>query len=125
MSALFCVGHTHRPLVRYIDNTLVVNVGAAGLPFDGDPRPSYAQLHWRHGKWQAKIIRLDYDRQAAERDFFNTGFLEGSGPLGQLILNELRTAQSRLYQWTAKYQKPVLTGEISMAASVREFLATL
>ncbi len=124
-AALFCVGHTHRPLVRRIDSTLVVNVGSAGLPFDGDPRISYAQLNWQRGQWYARIVRLDYDRQAAERDFFKTDFLPGSGPLGQLILNEFRTAQSRLFQWTVKYQARGLAGELSMADSVRAFLVEL
>ncbi|GAG90617.1 unnamed protein product, partial [marine sediment metagenome] len=31
-----CVGHTHRPLIRTLDDTLVVNVGSIGMPFDGD-----------------------------------------------------------------------------------------
>jgi putative phosphoesterase len=34
--AIFCVGHTHRPLIRRLCGALVVNVGSAGLPFDGD-----------------------------------------------------------------------------------------
>jgi len=124
-ATLFCVGHTHRPLVRFIDETLVVNVGSAGLPFDGDRRPSYAQLEWRRGRWQAKIMRLNYDRQQAERDFFETGFMEDSGPLAYLILNELRTAQSLLYQWTELYQPLVLAGEMTMEESVREFLTAV
>ncbi len=33
---LFVVGHTHVPLVRTLGETLVVNVGSAGLPFDLD-----------------------------------------------------------------------------------------
>jgi predicted phosphodiesterase len=124
-SALFCVGHTHRPLIRSIDNTLVVNVGSAGLPFDGDPRASYAQLAWQQGEWRARIIRLDYDRKQAERDFYETGFFEGSGPLGFLILDEFHTAQSRLYQWTELYRPLVLAGEMTMSESAREFLAAL
>src|SRR5206468_3573549 len=40
---LICVGHTHQPLIRTVDTTLVVNAGSAGLPFDGDTRASYAQ----------------------------------------------------------------------------------
>jgi putative phosphoesterase len=124
-AALFCVGHTHRPLVRQIDHTLVVNVGSAGLPFDGDPRPSYAQLQWCNGRWQANIIRLVYDQAQAERDFFETGCLEQSGPLVYLILDELRTAQSRLFQWTELYQAPVLAGQLSLEESAREFLIAL
>lgn len=124
-SALFCVGHTHRPLVRSIDGTLVVNVGSAGLPFDGDTRASYAQMVWQQGQWQAEIVRVEYDRQRAERDFFETSFFEGSGPLGALILDEFHTAQSRLYQWTETYRPLVLAGEMTMAQSAREFLAAI
>lgn len=123
--AVLCVGHTHRPLVRRLDGTLVVNVGSAGLPFDGDTRAGYAQLEWTGSQWQARIIRLVYDHRQAEQDFFETGFIEQSGPLALLILDELRTAQSRLYQWTARYQQAVLRGELTMARSVQEFLATL
>lgn len=122
---LLCVGHTHLPLVRRIDGTLVVNVGSAGLPFDGDTRPSYAQLSWRRGEWQIEIVRLDYDRPAAERDLFQTDFFEGSGPLAWVILNELRTARSRLFHWTAQYQARVLAGELTMEDSVQQFLAEL
>ena len=121
--ALLCVGHTHRPLVRTLDQTLVVNVGAVGLPFDGDYRAAYAQLWWQNKHWQARIVRLDYDRTRAEQDFLDTGFMADSGPMVHLILDELRTAQSRIYQWTTKYQQPVLDRQISLADSIQQFLA--
>ncbi len=59
---VLCVGHTHRPLIRQVDKTVVVNVGSVGSPFDGDGRASYAQLTWDKQSWKAKIIRLKYDR---------------------------------------------------------------
>jgi putative phosphoesterase len=123
-AALFCIGHTHWPLVRRIDGTLVVNVGSAGLPFDGDTRVSYAQLIWQHGGWQAEIIRLDYDRPRAERDFVESGFMAG-GAMAPLIMDEFRTAQSRLHLWFAQYHARVLAGEITLAESVQELLAEL
>ena len=119
---LFCVGHTHMPLIRRLNGTLVVNAGSAGLPFDGNPRVGYAQMTWRHGTWEAEIIRLDYDRQQAEQDFVDSGFLEEGGPLAQLMLIELRTAHSQLYQWTTQYEAPILAGEITIEDSVREFI---
>jgi predicted phosphodiesterase len=121
---LFCVGHTHMPWVRRINGTLVVNAGSAGLPFDGDRRASYAQLTWHKGEWQANIVRLDYDRQQAERDFADSGFLDEGGPLAQLILIELRSAHSQLFQWAARYEKPLLAGEITMEESVRQFMGS-
>jgi predicted phosphodiesterase len=122
---LFCVGHTHRPLVRMVDQTLVVNVGSAGLPFDGDVRVSYGQLTWQQGRWYAQIIRLEYDRTQAERDFFESGFMTDSGPLAPLILDEFYMARSRLYQWASRYQAQVLAGTISLEASVRATLDSL
>ena len=68
---LLC-GHTHRPLIRKIDKTLIVNVGAVGVPMDLDPRASYLQLTQNQGQWTAKIIRLNYDREKAIKDFYNT-----------------------------------------------------
>jgi predicted phosphodiesterase len=119
---LFCVGHTHWPLVRHVDGTLVVNVGAVGMPFDGDPRASYGQLSWAKNQWQAQIVRLDYDRERAQRDFADSGFLEDGGPLARLMLRELRLARSQLYQWALEYETAVLAGALSLEESVERFL---
>ena len=121
--ALLCVGHTHRPLIRRQDGVLVVNAGSAGLPFDGDRRPSYAQLTWQDGNWQAKIIRVDYDLKQAASDFHTAGYLVGAGPLAKLVLLELLEARSQLYQWASVFQARALNGEISMQESVRQHLA--
>jgi len=124
-AALFCVGHTHLPLIRRLNGTLVVNAGAVGLPFDGDRRASYARIEWRGEGWTAQIIRLPYDYDQAEGDFFASGFMTDSGALAPLILDEFRHARSHLYQWAQRYQAPVLAGEISMEDSAREFMAKL
>lgn len=121
-AVLFCVGHTHEPLIRRLNGTLVVNVGAVGLPFDGDTRACYGQMHWQHGRWSADIIRLVYDRQQAEQDFFDSGFMSDSGGLAPLILDEFRTASPHLFQWTADYQARVLNGQMSVEDSAREYM---
>jgi putative phosphoesterase len=121
-AVLFGVGHTHRPLIRRVDGTLVVNAGAVGLPFDGDTRACYAQVYWQRGRWSAQIIQLDYDYNRAEQDFFETGFMDHSGALAPLILDEWRTAQSHLYRWTEIYQARVLAGQISMEESTRQYM---
>lgn len=123
LPAVFCVGHTHQPLVREVGEMLVVNAGAVGLPFDGDPRASYAQLTWYHDRWHGAIVRLEYDRAQAERDFYETGFLEGAGPLARLILRELQLARGQIYSWAQQYERAVLAGELSLAQSVERFLA--
>ena len=120
---LFVVGHTHIPLVRTIGETLVVNAGSAGLPFDRDPRACYAQLTWQAGRWNAEIVRVEYDRAQADRDFDETGFVEQAGPIAVLIRDELAQARSNLFEWTRDYEAAVIAGYLTMAESVTRFLA--
>ena len=121
---LIRVGHTHRPLIRTIDATLVVNAGSAGLPFDGDARASYAQLTW-HAGWHATIARVAYDRDQTERDYAGTGFMRDSGAIAALIYDEFRTARPRLSRWMERYKDAVLAGELTAAESVRDYLTLL
>lgn len=120
--ALFCTAHTHWPLIRQLDQTLVVNVGSAGLPFDGDHRAAYGQFTRRNGHWQVEIIRLEYDWRQTERDFFETGYMAEGGPLVELILDELRTARPNLFKWTHQYQAAILANEIALETAVSDFL---
>lgn len=120
--AALVAGHTHRPLVRRLNGSLVVNAGSVGLPFDRDPRPSYAQISFENGKWRARIVRVEYDLAAAEHDFILNNYFSGGGPLVRLVHIELLEARSQLYQWSVRYQEQALRGEISMAESVELFL---
>lgn len=123
--AVLCVGHTHRPLVRQIDQTLVVNVGAVGMPFDGDYRSAYAQLTWQANRWKAKIVRLDYDRSQTEHDFFDTGFFDEAGDLVKIMLVEFRQSRAHIHMWSRQYEATVLSGRMSMAESVRSYMANI
>jgi len=121
--ALLCVGHTHWPLIRQIDRTLVVNVGAVGLPFDSDPRAAYAQVSLQDDRWQTDIIRLEYNRAQTEQDFFESGYLTEGGPLVRLILDEFYIARPHLYRWTQQYHDLTVAGEISLEEAVDTYLA--
>lgn len=120
--AVLCVGHTHRPLIRQVNGTLVVNAGSVGLPFDENPQPAYARLTWLHGEWRAEIIRLPYDLARARADFFDSGYYTEAGPLTRLVLIELQTARSMLFYWSFRFQARAEHGLISMQDSVAEFL---
>jgi predicted phosphodiesterase len=120
---VFVTAHTHRPLVRSLNDTLVVNVGAVGAPFDYDKRASYGRFVHGAAGWSADIARVEYDRDRTERDYVDSGFLEGAGPLAQLMLVELRRARGLIFRWADRYQDAVLAGAICMEESVRELLA--
>jgi putative phosphoesterase len=42
--AIIVCGHTHIPMDRRVGHLRVVNAGSVGIPFDGDPRASYALI---------------------------------------------------------------------------------
>jgi predicted phosphodiesterase len=123
--AVLCAGHTHRPVIHQVDDSLVVNVGSVGMPFDGDWRASYVELSWRDGRWQAEIIRLNYDREQTERDFFDSGFLPSAGDLARIMLVEFQRSRPLLNSWTKRYYDAVVAGQIAAAEAVNQFLQEL
>jgi predicted phosphodiesterase len=121
--AVFVTAHTHRPLTRIIDGTPILNVGSVGAPFDGDPRGSYALMELRGGQWRWEIIRFDYDRQRAEHDFLDSGFIEEGGALARILFEEWRRARLLMPIWRRDCEPAVLAGELSLDAAVTAFLA--
>jgi putative phosphoesterase len=120
--AVFVTAHTHRPFIRRFNDSLVVNVGSVGAPFDQDQRASYGRFTWARDGWRAEITRLPYDIAQTERDYVESGFLADAGPLAQLTLVELRRAGGLIHRWATRYQNAVLAGEIGMEQSVKELL---
>ena len=119
---LFLIGHTHQPLVRTFNETLVINTGSVGLPFDGNTRASYGQVTYQNGTWQGEITRVAYDLEAAKQDFHQTGFITDGGPLADLILAEMELGWPQLGRWFRKYEVAVRRGKISVREAVYEFL---
>jgi len=120
--AVFVTGHTHRPLIRPIHDTLVVNIGSVGSSFDGDRRAGYGRFQRVNSAWQAEVVRLDYDYQQIEVDYVRSGFLERGGPMAQLMLCELRKAHGLIHRWASRYEEAVLTNRMTLEESVRWIL---
>jgi len=122
---LFIASHTHKPFIRHVDETLVVNTGSVGAPFDRDPRASYGQLLFDGERWRAVIVRVAFDRQRAEQSFERCGFLDEGGPFARIMLTELRQSRGHMGPWMRQYHAAVMAGEISVAAGVDAYLAQL
>ena len=121
--AVYVTAHTHQTFVRQVEETLVVNTGAVGSPFDEDHRPGYGRFTWHTDQgWQAEIIRLPFDRAAIVRDYVESGFLAEAGPLAQLMLVELRKSRGLMFRWGERHYEQVLAGEISIEESVWDIL---
>lgn len=122
---LFVGSHTHMPLVRRFNGTLVANTGSVGQPLDGDARAAYGRFAFCDGRWRAEIARVVYDKSQAERDFVQSGFLEHGGPLVRLIYLELQQSRMLVGTWMRRYLHAVKAGEISVAAAVDAYLDSL
>jgi putative phosphoesterase len=64
VSLIIC-GHTHEPMNRIIGGIRVVNIGSAGLPFDGDPRACYAIISNVGDSFSVEMRRVAYDIERA------------------------------------------------------------
>lgn len=122
---LFVGSHTHKPLLRHFNGTLVVNTGSVGQPMDDDARAAYGRFTLQGGRWQAEIARVAYDKAQAERDFVDSGFLAEAGPMAKLIHRELCESHAHVGPWRNRYLEAVKARQISVTDAVEEYLAGL
>lgn len=97
--------HTHRQMERHWGPYTVLNTGAVGTPFNGDPRAQYliVRLDERDETWTPEFRAVSYDREAALRDFETSGYLEEGGLSARIFFEELRTARaiySTFWMWS-------------------------
>jgi predicted phosphodiesterase len=123
--ALFATAHIHHAFIRQVDETLVVNSGSAGSLCYGDTRATYAQITWHKGRWQARIVYLDYDKEQTDCDFHTSGFLTESGPVSRIIYEEWRTGRSLVPRWLGLYQPLVLSGALDLETAVARYLTKM
>ena len=100
--------HTHRPLQRRWGKHTVLNSGAVGTPFNGDPRAQYLLLHLQANLWQVEFRAVDYDRAAALAAFEDSGMLAEGGVSARIFYEELRSARPlymRFWMWTEQSQR--------------------
>jgi predicted phosphodiesterase len=91
--AILACGHTHIPMDRQEGQLRVVNAGSVGIPFDGDPRASYALIGIepaeRGGSIQVEIRRVRYDVEKAIGQFYVR-----KCPAADISAHNLRTGRS-------------------------------
>lgn len=119
---LFLVGHTHQPFINLFGESLLINVGSVGLPFDGDIRPSYGRMVKTQTGWQGEIVRLEYDQEKAEDDYLTTGFIPEGGGMANLVLAELQLGWPQLSKFLKRYEHAVLNEAIKLDDAVKEML---
>ncbi len=90
--------HTHRPFNRRVDRWWVLNPGAVGVPFNGNPAAQYLILTAQNGDWQADFRAVPYDRSPVYAAWERTGYLERS-MAAQVFKYEVETATFHLMSY--------------------------
>ena len=88
-------GHTHTPLLRRVDRTLIVNPGALGYgrgANTGVGRADYALLDWSAAAgWQATFRTVHYDPEPLHRALLA---LRGDYPVAAYVANRMRPSHA-------------------------------
>ncbi len=101
--------HTHRPYEHRYGEHLILNTGAVGTPFNGDPRAQYLLLHPKNRFWHPEFRAVPYDRTAALGAFETSGYLEAGGLSARIFYEELRLARPlymNFWEWTETQERP-------------------
>lgn len=115
---LLLCGHTHLAVDREVAGRRIINVGSVGLPFDGDPRASYALVHLQpNGQYHVEFRRVAYDVEAvvthlttvahptADVSAYNLRFAR---PLGQKLVYTEQMRHGEQPKTTSVQGKPII-----------------
>jgi len=122
---LFIASHTHKAMTRYYENTIIVNTGSVGQPLDDDERASYGRFQWMANQWTSEIRRVPYDKQQAQKDFIESGFIDAGGPFTHLIYLEHKHNRMFVGPFMYRYFEAMSNKEISVASAIEQFLKDL
>ena len=121
-SDVFISSHTHLPMTKYLDQTLVMNSGSVGQPLDGDERSAYARLYLKNNAMVGEITRVKYDKKQAEKDFIESGFMDHGGPVCQLIYLEHKHNKRCVGPFMRLYLDVINAKDISVVDAVAKYI---
>lgn len=110
-------GHSHAAMVRQIGAWQVVNTGAVGAPYDGDPRAGYAWLTGDQAGWRATIIRVPYERAATDAGYRTSGLAAVGGVLAEMFHRSVMSGLPWVsdFAWWLREQSADLRADIGRA----------
>lgn len=72
-------GHSHIQFRYESRGRQIVNPGSVGLPTHGQPKAQFALVTCLAGRWSARLMNVDYDRDAELRQFEESGLSDMAG----------------------------------------------
>jgi hypothetical protein len=102
-STMIC-GHTHLPIDRQVNGWHILNPGTVGVPLDGTFDASYMILDGDERGWRATFRRVPYDRTSLFQEFERLRFVEHTGVIGHLVIEEFRSARLEVHPFIYWHQ---------------------
>jgi predicted phosphodiesterase len=102
--------HTHVPFIRRWNHLTLINPGSVGMPLDGNPAAGYAILTRDNGRFAVEQRRIPYDTRLVEQAAQARGYVEASGAVGYLMLQETLTGQPLVAQYVKRLKQAISEG---------------
>lgn len=115
-------GHNHMGQVRLWSRGTIVTAGAVGLPLDGNPTAQYLLLDRHEAGWRVVHQSVEYDLGAVARRFYDSGYLDATGPVGKLYYREVMTASHQIVPFLRLYDRWSKAGPITLQEALARFL---
>ncbi|ULH16193.1 metallophosphoesterase family protein [Deinococcus sp. KNUC1210] len=98
-AGVLVASHIHRPMLSELLSPAgparwIINTGAVGAPFDGNPDARYLLLDGRQGAWVPSIRAVPYDRSGLLERFETSGLLDAGGLSARIFREEILSARS-------------------------------
>jgi predicted phosphodiesterase len=90
--------HTHRPFEARVADRWILNCGALGAPFNGDPAAQYVLLTESNHTWEAEFRSIPYDHAPLYEAWERGGHLQRS-MIAQVFKYEVETATFHLMSY--------------------------
>ena len=97
-TTLFC-GHTHVPLYRPWSNARLVNIGAVGMPLDGDPAAKYVIATRQKAHWRVEFRTITYDVGQLMVDFEAVKLQQVGGKITAVFRYQMLTGRPLATQY--------------------------
>ena len=88
-------GHTHHQGTFVYNGKKIINAGSVGVPVDWGGQTQFLVLHSQGGEWQEEFIRLEYDREGAVRELYESGLAGKCNVWAKIVEDTLRTGEDK------------------------------
>lgn len=126
-AALLVCAHTHRPMLRTVQNKWgrlwhIWNGGSIGMPYNGDPRAQYLLVESQNGHWKPMLRQVDYDRSGLRAAYEASGMLREIGASAELHLRTALTGEPWSSDFGYWYRQQPAEMQTDLSAAVEIYL---